>query len=446
MGKSLYLECYSGISGDMTVAALLDLGADQKVLEEVLDTVPAKGFAWKISRKALSGIDACDFNVILEEDNHDHDMAYLFGENHETHEHHHDHEHSHEHEHNHDHEHSHDHEHNHGHDHHHSHVHRNLNDVYEVIDGTKMTASARTLAKKIFLIIAEAESKAHGLPIEEVHFHEVGAVDSIVDVISIAVCFDNLGITKVYVPNVYEGRGFVRCQHGEIPIPVPAVSNIASEHQINLHFTDMEAELVTPTGAAVLAAITTDKKLPESFAVTKIGIGAGKRAYKRPSMLRAMLIEEQQQEGDWEHDTIIQLESNIDDCSGEVLGHTMDLLLEKGARDVHYVPCFMKKNRPAYLLRVLCKEEDVAALEACIVQETTTIGIRKTVMERSILKRRQVSVETSLGEAQVKVCTLPNGEERFYPEYESCVKLAKQSNKSYQEIYHLILLSCQVKK
>ena len=288
MSKSIYLECNSGISGDMTVAALLDLGADEKGLREALSTIDAGGFEVKISRVDKAGISCMDFDVILdaEHENHDHDMAYLYGhEHHHDHEHH-DHEH-HDHEH-HDHEH-HDHEH-HDHEHHH-HEHRNLSDVNRIIDSCKLTDHARELAKRIFAIVAEAESKAHNKPVEEVHFHEVGAIDSIVDVIAAAYCLDNLGISDVIVPKLCEGYGTVRCQHGILPIPVPAVANIVADHGIAIESLPVRGELVTPTGAAIVAAARTTEQLPKTYKISRIGLGAGKREYETPGFVRAMILE-----------------------------------------------------------------------------------------------------------------------------------------------------------
>jgi len=187
----------------------------------------------------------------------------------------------------------------------------------------------------------------------------------------------------VIVPEVYEGRGFVRCQHGTIPIPVLAVTHIAASHQLNLHITSTEGELITPTGAAIVAAIKTCDQLPRQFAIEKTGIGAGKRTYDRPSLLRAMLItDKSKKNGD-----IYKLETNIDDCGGEILGFVMERLFEAGARDVHYIPVYMKKNRPAYLLNVICSEADIETLEQIIFEETTTIGIRRIQMESTGLKR-----------------------------------------------------------
>ena len=303
-----------------------------------------------------------------------------------------------------------------------------------------MTENAKNIAKKIFNILGEAEAKAHGVSKEEVHFHEVGAVDSIVDIVAVAVCLDNLNIEEVVVPVLYEGRGFVRCQHGIIPVPVPAVSFIAANNNLTLHITDSEGEFVTPTGAAIVAAIKTSDKLPKKFSIKKIGIGAGKRQYESPSILRAMIIEEEKNNNnEWvEEDSIYKLESNIDDCTGEALGYVMDCLIEAGARDVHYTPVYMKKNRPAFQLNVICDEDDIAKMEEIIFEGTTTIGIRRQRMERSILKRDIKTIETSLGEVKVKVCNL-KGYKRVYPEYNSVVEMCKKHNKSYQEVYHLIV-------
>lgn len=413
MSNKLYLECYSGISGDMMVASLLDLGASEEVLNKALDSLQVDGFKIEISRVSKNGLDACDFNVILDEkhENHDHDMNYLYGE----------------------HEHKHNHE---VHDQHH-HEHRGLADIISIIEKANITSNAKKIAINIFNILGKAEATAHGVSIDEVHFHEVGAVDSIVDIIAVAVCLDNLQIEEVIVPVLYEGSGFIRCQHGLIPVPVPAVSHIVANNNLKLHLTNTQGELVTPTGAAIVAAIKTNDKLPQEFSIKKIGLGAGKRTYENPSILRAILIESQDENKDF----VIKLESNVDDCSGEALGYVMDRLLQAGARDVHYMPVFMKKNRPAYQLNVICNEEDVIKLENIIFEETTTIGIRKQKMERSILKREIKKVKTSLGEVVIKECYLNSGK-RAYPEYDSVIEICKEHDKSYQDVYQIIIKEC----
>ena len=485
MGKTLYLETSSGISGDMFVAAMIDLGADPEVLERALNSIPADGFMVEISSVKKSGIACCDFNVILDaaHENHDHDMAYLYGPApvssaapqeeahhchchedeeahhchcHEEEEAHHCHCHEEEAHHCHCHEdeeaphcHCHCHEeeahHCHGHGgeephHHHEHHHhhgRHLAEILDIIDATDMTDSAKALAGKMFHIVAEAESLAHHMPLEEVHFHEVGAIDSIVDIIAAAVTFDSLGITDVIIPCLTEGRGTVRCQHGVLPVPVPATMNIIEAYDMPLTIMEAKGEYVTPTGAAIAAAICTTHQLPKAFRIVRTGLGAGKRAYtERTNILRAYLIEgNAMEEG---KDEIVKLETDIDDSTGEALGYTIDRLMQAGALDVHYSPVYMKKNRPAWELTVICKKSRMEEIEDIIFKETTTIGIREfpSVM-RSILHRNQKQVETPFGIAEVKEVALP-GERRFYPEYESVKAIAEKNHLPFAEVYHLV--------
>ena len=409
----------------MTVAALLDLGADREVLKESLKSLPVGGFRTEITRVKKSGLDACDFSVILEQDNHDHDMEYLHGSE-KSYTGHHEHSHEVKHEHHHGHTHSHE----------HPHEHRGMKEITEIIQKSEMTVRAKKMAMRVFDILAQAESKAHGVPVEEVHFHEVGAVDSIVDIAAIAICMDNLDISNVIVPVLYEGTGFIRCQHGQIPVPVPAVTHIAETHKLKLKITDIQGELVTPTGAAVVAAFRTSDRLPEDFTMLKTGIGAGKRQYRCPGILRAMLIRETT---DLQiKDIIWKLETDMDDCGGEMMGHVMNLLMANGAREVHYTPIYTKKNRPAYTLTVICKESEREKLENLIFSETTTIGIRRVKMERTILQREIQKKDTPVGTAIVKACTLPDGNIRYYPEYENVAELAERNQLSFRETYDRI--------
>ena len=421
MSRELYLECASGISGDMFTAALLDLGADQDVLRKALDSLRLPGYRVEISRVTKSGLAACDFSVHLdaEHENHDHDMEYLHGADAGNHVH------------------GAEHSYVHHHSHQHTHEHRGLADIMAVIKQADLSDYARNTAVRIFKILAEAEAKAHGVSIDQVHFHEVGAVDSIVDIVAAAVCLDNLDIKEVIVPVLNEGTGFVRCQHGMIPVPVPAVAAIAEKYALTLRIHNMEGEFVTPTGAAIAAAVRTKDRLPEKFTILKTGLGAGKRTYERPSLLRAMLIQAEQDQTD----CICKLESNIDDCTGEALSYVMQRLLEAGAKDVYFTPIYMKKNRPAYQINVICAEEDITKLEEVMFMETTTIGIRRMKMERSILKREQKEVVTSLGRATVKICALPSGK-RIYPEHDSVAELSRKSGLSWQEVYRLIVREC----
>ena len=440
--RKLYLECYSGISGDMFVASLLDLGADLEVLEKSLKSLESikDKFEIKTSRVVKSGLDALDFSVVLDVDNHDHDMEYLhsndYKHDHEPH----DHEHSHEHNHDHNHCHEHNHDHNHGHSHGHSHEHVGLIEIQHIINSSEITENAKKIANKIFDILADAEAKAHGKQKTEVHFHEVGAVDSIVDIVAAAVCIDNLGIEEVIIPALYEGVGTVRCQHGVLPVPVPAVLNIINAENLTLSITGVQGEFVTPTGAAIAAAIRTDKNLPERFRVVKTGIGAGKRNYERPSLLRSMIIEEEETE--IEKDKIVKMETNIDDCTGEALGYVMQKLMDAGARDVHYMPVFMKKNRPGYQLNVICKEDKMDELQRIIFEDTTSIGIRIQYMDRKILERRTEMRETSMGTVQIKICGLPSGE-RIYPEHDSIARICKETGRTWQDVYRQIIEECK---
>ncbi len=441
MDKKLYLDCGSGISGDMFVAAMIDLGADPDALEKALDSLPADGFFVEISRVKKAGIDCCDFHVHLDDDceNHDHDMDYLYGnltlaagsgcschEESDREEHH-----------CHCHEEGHDGEAHHccrqGKDHHHTH--RGLAEILPMIDACDMTETAKALARKIFRIIGEAEAKAHDLPLDKVHFHEVGALDSIVDVVAAAVTFDSLHIKEVIVPKLTEGTGTVRCRHGVMPVPVPATVNIVSAYKIPMELTGAKGEYVTPTGAAIAAAISTSHQLPPSFVIKKAGLGAGKRAYTdRSGILRAFLIQGEENE---DRDKVVKLETDIDDCSGEVLGYVMKKLFKAGAKDVHYAPIFMKKNRPAWELTVICGEDKAEELEQIIFTETTTIGIREYPLGRSVLDREEKEVETVYGKAAVKQVTFRDMT-RAYPEYDTVKKLAKRNKVPFMDVFDAV--------
>ncbi len=250
----IYFECNSGISGDMSVAALLDLGADRTKLEKALNSMNLNNeFSYKITKVSINAIQATDFDVIISEHKDDHH-------------HHHDDK------------------------THHHHEHRNLKDIYEIINKADMTQSAKTLSKKIFEIVATAEAEVHGKDISEVHFHEVGAIDSIADIVSFAVLYDDLAPDKAYFSTLTEGQGTIECQHGTLNIPVPAVCAIAKKYKLPIKITDNKGEMITPTGAAIVAALYTGEKLPSEIIIKNIGSGAGKRKYKNP-ILRVMLIE-----------------------------------------------------------------------------------------------------------------------------------------------------------
>ena len=399
MNTVLYLEGACGISGDMTVAALLDLGADAQKLNQALKSLTVKEFDYRISSKQSYGITGCDFDVIL-------------------------HEHA-------------GHDHKHPHEHHHSHEHRHLNDIYAVIEQAQMTGRAKELAKKIFLIVAQAESKAHGCPVSEVHFHEVGAVDSIVDIISAAVLIDDLNITDCIVTGLTEGSGFVSCQHGDLPVPVPAVLNIAEQYGIPLRSSGVTGEMVTPTGIAIAAALRTRSSLPKQYKIVKTGTGLGKRDFGRANLLRAMIIEE-----DSNNDQIYIVECNIDDAAGEELGFAMEKLTSAGARDVHFIPCFMKKNRPAYILRIITGEKELEEIEKTVFRYTSTIGLRKYPVDRTCMSRTMMTVSLPEADIAVKKCFLKDIV-RYYPEYESIRVAAEKSGKPLRILYEQAALQAE---
>lgn len=265
----LYLECYSGISGDMVVASLIDLGVDLKYLKEALESVPIYGYIIKISKVKKNGVEACDFNVIIDEGHH---------------------------------------------------VHRNLNDVFMIIKESKITLNAKKLAMKIFYIEAEAEAKAQGVEIEQVNFDEFGVVELIIYIVAVAVCLDYLNINDAVISEIYEGKGHVECQEGFVPIPVPAVTNMVLKYKMPIKITSNDGEMITATGMAIASAIKTKEALPESYVIKAIGVGAGKKDYNNSNILRAYLIQEAERQ---QVEKILSLEINIDDCSGETIGYTM---------------------------------------------------------------------------------------------------------------------------
>lgn len=437
MGKTLYLDCSSGISGDMTVAALLDLGASEQRLRETLSSLPAHGFDVAVTRVRKSGLDACDFDVRLDaaHENHDHDMAWLYGHLDAS-----DHEHRHAHEHAHNHDHAHDHEHSaeHDHAHHHHHEHRSLADVCAIIDASTMSERAKKLAHAVFGKLAEAEAKAHGATPETVMFHEVGAVDSIVDICSVAICLDDLGVTEVIVPSLAEGHGTIRCAHGIMPVPVPAVVNLCQAADIALVPAPVTGELVTPTGAAIVAALRTGSALPASYAIERVGYGAGKRAYENCSgVLRAVLIASAGSDdaGDGDRGTVTKLECDLDDCTGEALGRVIELLMAAGAREAHAIPIVMKKGRPGHQLEVVCNGELAPALERIIFENTTTIGIRSMDMRRHALPRTPDGIETPYGRVATKLVVMPDGHVRPYPEYSSVIEACVRAGASFQDVF-----------
>mgnify|MGYP004480206521 FL=1 len=391
--KVLYFDCSSGISGNMTLGALSELIDDPDYLVNELKKINVDGYHIHISKEKKNGITGTYVDVHLE------------------HEHHHDHKHEHV--------------------HHHHHEHRNLFDVNKIIDESEIDEKAKDLAKRIFLRVAKAESKVHNETLENVHFHEVGAIDSIVDIIGTAILLCKINPDVIYSSVVNDGYGFIECAHGMISVPVPATSEIFAASNAITRQIDVDTELVTPTGAAIIAEIASEFTTMPAMNVQKVGWGTGTKDLVIPNVLKVSLGEIKKK------NEIIVMETNIDDCSGEMLGFVMEQLLDQGALDVFFTSIFMKKNRPAYRLTVVCNEEKMDLLQKVIFTQTTTIGIRYRKEQRTVLKRQIKEIETPLGKLQVKEVEI-DGEKRCYPEYESAKKLALKHQRSLQEIYHLV--------
>ena len=379
--KTLYLEGSSGISGDMTVAALLDLGASEQVLRTELSKLSIAGYQLEVTRAKKCNIDACVFSVIAEDTHH----------------------------------------------------HRTFGDIQQLIEDSTLNDKVKQCAGKIFYVLAKAEATVHGVPIQEVHFHEVGAIDSIVDIVGVAICLNDLDIKDIVVGTLTEGCGTIHCQHGEIPVPVPAVLELVKTYGLPIRQTDIKGEMITPTGAAIAAAMRTKDVLPSEFIIQSTGIGAGTKDFPHANILRAMIIEELVDKED-----IWVLETNVDDMSGEQLGFLQEQILAAKARDVFFGSIYMKKNRPAYCLTVICDEEYIATIEELIFKESTTIGIRRFLANRTVLERRVEVMEVAGEKVKVKLCHY-GGKTFVYPEYEDVRRLAQEINSGYKDTYDSII-------
>ena len=408
--KTLYFDCSSGISGNMVLGALTEIIGDEQYLIEELKKLNTDGYKIEISKKVKNGITGTYVDVIV-------DGKDEYGHEHHIHEHHHEHEH--------------EHEDAHEHEHHHHHEHRNLNDINKIISESTLEEKTKELAKRIFTRVAKAESKVHDKPLEEVHFHEVGAIDSIVDIVGTAILINKINPDKIISSIVNDGYGFIECAHGKMSVPVPATSEIFANRGVKFRQIDIDTELVTPTGAAIIAELAEEFTTLPAMETKKIGWGAGYKDLDIPNILKVYYGEMQEK-----NENFVVMETNIDDCSGEVLGYTSEILFQNGALDVFFTPIFMKKNRPAYRLTVACKKEDMFRLQNIIFRETTTIGIRYRFEARTELGREIVEIDTKYGKLKA-IKVINNGEEYIYPEYESMKKLAKESNIPIKELYKI---------
>ncbi len=378
--NTLYLECFSGISGDMLVASLLDLGANQDGLFRIIDAmdIDCKIHINKTKRNGILSL-RCDVEIA------DEDKCC-----------------------------------------------RGINDVYPIINNSQLSDNAKSIAKKIFCIIADAEAVVHKKTREEVHFHEVGSLDSIIDICAVAYCLDDLNIDRVVCSPLSDGSGFAQCAHGKIPIPAPAVAEIARAKNIPINITDNDSEMITPTGIAIIGAIGDDFKIPREIRFKKIGIGAGKKEFGHPNILRAFIIEKQDKNKSDEK--IIFIETAIDDSTPEELAFCLEELFKAGVNDAFYSPIYMKKNRPAWQLSLMCKPEIEQDVISIIFKQTTAIGVRRQVIERVVMKREKTKIDTKLGKVDANKFTWKSIEKTCL-EYESVKKLAEEKGCSILDIY-----------
>jgi uncharacterized protein (TIGR00299 family) protein len=440
--KVLYLDCFAGISGDMTVGALCDLGVPPSVFEWELSKLEGLGeLHLHFERVNRSGITAVKFDV------HGGDAASCSGVGGEAgpaattaHEHHHHHSPAHGHEHSYAHEHGHGcgHEHAHSADDGHCHAHgRSFREIREMIERSDLSDRVKGRAINIFKRIAVAEGRIHGVPTEEVHFHEVGAVDSIADIVCACVGIEHLGVDRVTISPLTEGHGFVDCAHGRFPLPAPATLEILQG--VFLRQSESTQEMITPTGAGIVREFAASFGIMPEMRIEKVGYGAGTRnPAGRPNVLRAVLGWEEAVANDvayFETDTVAVLEANIDDLNPEVAGSAMESLLAAGAFDVAFTPLYMKKNRPGFMLIVVCTPASAEELAKVLIRETSTFGVRLSEQRRLKLHREVVRVATRYGEVEIKIGRHGDEIVQVSPEYESCLRTAKQSGQSVREIY-----------
>jgi len=425
--KILYYDCFSGISGDMNLAAMIELGVDPEMLKTEFAKLGLKDeFSLSISRDSRKGIFGTRVDVELaHEHHHSHEDSHS-----------HDQEHSHKHHHSHNH---HGHDHSHKHDHGHHHEHRNLKDIEELINSSALGDKVKATSLAIFKRVAEAEAKIHGSTLYEVHFHEVGATDSIVDIVGAAICFHELDIAEVWCSTIELGGGFVNCAHGKMPVPAPATSEILAGKPTTQGA--VPKETTTPTGAAILAELVDNFSDSPRMTVQKTAYGIGHRDNEIPNVLRVQLAEVELTAEAGKLNSSLptvpsrMLQCNIDDMTGEMLGAALDQLMEDGAMDVHFTPIVMKKNRPATTLSLLCSAEDEDKFKRLIFKHTTTLGIKSIDIEKNILGVSFDILETPLGTVTMKNAILDGKIVRSKPELEDCRALAKQHGIPLSEVY-----------
>lgn len=382
-----YFDCFAGISGDMTLGALVDAGADFEALKNELSKLHVHDFELSLDKVTKRGISASDVTV-----------------------------------------HTHHHEHHHGHDH--SHHGRAFSDIKHIIESSDLSDSVKMKSIAIFTKLGEAEAKIHNKSIEEIHFHEVGAVDAIVDIVGACICLELLGIEKIHCSPIPTFAGMVEIAHGKFPLPAPATVEILK----NAPWRELgiEGEIVTPTGAAIVATLAESFGSMPAMSITSTGYGAGKKDFGIPNVLRVIVGETT--EADGVHTEVAIIETNIDDLSPQVYEVVMERLFDAGALDVYLTPIQMKKNRPATLLSVICEPELIEKLSGIIFEETSSIGVRIDTRKRICLQREIVTVETEFGTISLKIAR-SNGEVmNIQPEYEDCKSAAVKHHLPFKKV------------
>ena len=379
--KIAYFDAFSGISGDMVIGALLDLGLSLDLLKAECSKLPLAGYTLHQSERVHSGIRAIKFDVGVSAQQHE----------------------------------------------------RSFRSIADMLEASPLSGAVKTTALKIFTRLAEAEAHVHNTSVADVHFHEVGAVDSILDIVGAAIGFEALGIQAMYTSPLPMGSGFVSSRHGTLPVPGPATAELVKGMPVR--FEDGQSELVTPTGAAILAALA--QPGPPVFSITQVGYGAGARTLSdRPNVLRVCLGHPL---SEVRHEQLLVLETNIDDLNPEWYEHVMEQLFTAGARDVLLSSVQMKKNRPGIFLWVLCAPQDQGQLSDIIFNETSTLGIRSYPVDRLALRREQKEVQTKYGSVRVKIAYQPNGQVNCAPEYDDCKRLAQEKNIALKLVYEAAL-------
>lgn len=421
--KTLYLECNMGAAGDMLAAALLELHPQPEEFVRRMNSLGIPGVEFSAQPAVKCGITGTHVSVTVHGEEEESQDVYLHHHDHDHH--HHDHEHAHDHDHEH-HEHEH-HEHDHGHGHHH---HAGMGDIRHILSHLDIPQDVREDAEEVYEQIALAESHAHGRPVEEIHFHEVGALDAVADVVAVCWLIHDLAPEQILASPVHVGWGQVRCAHGILPVPAPATAHILRD--VPTYGGSVEGELCTPTGAALLKHFAQSFGPSPVMRVEKIGYGMGKKDFEAANCLRAMLGETQ--EG---RETIAQLCCNLDDMTPEALGFVQERLWEAGALDVTTTPVGMKKNRPGVLLTCMCRLEDRERLVSLLFRHTTTLGIRESQCSRYTLSRSQRSLETPWGPVRIKT-SAGWGVTREKPEYEDLAKIARDQDLPLDKVKELL--------